>query len=67
MINCLMFEEEGEKDPSKLIDDLPECFMVTWEELMGMMSAVGYDIRSEDTLEIPNYPISTYGGRHSKP
>ena len=44
MINCLMIEEEGEKDPSELIYDLPECFMMTWEELMGMTSAAGYDI-----------------------
>ena len=33
-INCLMTEEEGEEDPSELICDLPECFMMTWEELM---------------------------------
>ena len=43
-INCLMTEEEGEKDPSELIYDLPECFMMTWEELMGMTSTIGYDI-----------------------
>ena len=43
-INCLMSKEEGEKDPSELIYDLPECFMMTWEELMGMTSAAGYDI-----------------------
>ena len=28
-INCLISEEEGEKDPSELIYDLPECFMMT--------------------------------------
>ena len=66
-INCLMIEEEEEKDPSKLIYDLPKCFMMTWEELMGMKFAVGYDIWSKDTTEIPNYPTSTYGGRHFKP
>ena len=37
-INCLISKEEGEQDPSKLIYDLPECFMMTWEELMGMTS-----------------------------
>ena len=26
-----MTKEEGEKDPSVLIYDLPECFMMTWE------------------------------------
>ena len=62
-----MFEEEGEKDLFKLIYDLPKCFMMTWEELMGMKFAVGYDIWSKDTTEIPNYPTTTYGGRHFKP
>ena len=33
-INCLMSEEEGEKDLSELICDLLECFMMTWEELL---------------------------------
>ena len=28
-INCLMSKEEGEKDPSELIYDLPKCFMMT--------------------------------------
>ena len=37
-INCLMIEEESEEDSSGLIYDLPECFMMAWEELMGMMS-----------------------------
>ena len=45
-INCLMSKEEGEKDPSELIYDLPECFMMTWEKLMGMTSVAGYDIWS---------------------
>ena len=39
-----MTKEEKEEDPFELIYDLPECFMMIWEELMGMMSAVGYDI-----------------------
>ena len=66
-INCLMSKEEGEKDPSELIYDLPKCFMMTWEELMGITSTVGYDIWSEDAVETPNYPTSTFGGRFFKP
>ena len=31
------------------------------------MSTTGYDVRSEDTAEIPNYPTSIYEGRHFKP
>ena len=57
-----MTGEEGEKDPSKLIYDLPECFMMTWEKLMGMISTTAYDIWSEVATETLNYPISTYGG-----
>ena len=67
MINCLMTEEESEEDLSELIYDLPECFMMTWEELMGMMSTTGYDIWSEVVIETINYPTSTNGGRHFKP
>ena len=66
-INCLMIEEESKEDPSKLIYDLPECFMMTWEELMGMTSTAGYDIWSEDILETKNYPISINGERPFKP
>ena len=66
-INCLIPKGEREEDPSKLICDNPECFMMTWEELMGMTYTTGYDIWSEDTAKIPNYPTSTYGGRHFKP
>ena len=66
-INCLMSEEEGEKDPSELIYDLPKCFMMTWEVLMGMTSATGHNIRSEDATKTPNYLTSTYGRRHFKP
>jgi len=66
-INCLMIEEEGEEDLSKLICDLSECFMMTWEELMGMMSTIGNDIWSEDVTETTNYPTSINGGRHFKP
>ena len=66
-INYLIFEEEGEEDLSELIYDLPECFMMTWEELMGMTSTTGYNIWSEDTTEILNYLTSTHGGRLFKP
>ena len=37
-INCLMTEEENKEDLSDLIYDLPECFMITWEELMDRTS-----------------------------
>ena len=67
MINCLMAKEKSEEDPSKMIYDLPKCFMITWEELMGMTTAVGYDIWSEDVTKTTNYPTSTNGGRHFKP
>ena len=66
-INCLMTEEESKEDPSELIYDLPECFMMTWEELMGMTFATGYGIWSEDVPKTKNYPTSTNGGRHFKP
>ena len=60
-------EEEGEEDPSDLIYDIPECFMMMWEELMGITCTTGYDIWSEDNSKIPTYPTSTYEGRHFKP
>ena len=66
-INYLMTEEESEEDPSELIYDLPEYFMMTWEELMGMTSIAGYDIWSEDVRETTNYPTFTNGRRHFKP
>jgi len=62
-----MIEEESKKDPSKLIYDLLECFMMTWEELMGMTSTVGYDIWSEEVAETTNYSTSINRGRHFKP
>ena len=37
-INCLMTKEESKEDPSDLIYDLPECFMMTSEELMDRTS-----------------------------
>ena len=50
-----------------MIYDLPEYFMMTWEELMGIAFAAGYDIWSEDTIEFLNYQTSTHGGRYFKP
>ena len=41
--------------------------MMTWEEIIGMTSITGYDLWSEDTTKIPNYPIATYEGRQFKP
>ena len=68
-IICLMIEEESKENPSELIYDLPECFMMTWEELIDRTSTTttGYDIRNEEVLEIKNYSTSTNGGRHFKP
>ena len=66
-INCLIIEEESKEDSSELIYDLPECFMMTWEELMGMTSTTWSDIWGEDVIETTNYPTSTNGGRHFKP
>ena len=66
-INCLMTEEESEMDPSEFIYDLPVCFMITWEELMGMTSTTGYNICSQDVTKTTNYPTSINGGRHFKP
>ena len=37
-INCLVIEEESKEDPSELIYNLPERFMMTWEELMDRTS-----------------------------
>ena len=62
-----MTEEESKEDLFELIYDLPRCFMMTQEELMGMTSVVGYDIWSEDVTETTNYPTPTNGGRHFKP
>ena len=62
-INCLMTKEESKKDPYELIYDLPKCFMMTWEELMGRTFTTGYDIWSEDVLETKNSLTSINGGR----
>ena len=66
-MNCLMTEEEGEEDLYELIYNLPKCFMMTWEELMGMTFTAGYDICSEDVTKTTNHPTSTNGVRHFKP
>ena len=65
-INCLMIEEENKEDPSDLIYDLLECFMMTWEELMDKTSTttIGCDIWNDEIPEPENYPTSTSGGRH---
>ena len=52
-----------------MIYDLPECFTMTWEELMDRTSTTtttGYDVWNE-IPELENYPISTNGERHFKP
>ena len=68
-INCVMTEEVCKEDSSKLIHELPECFMMTWEEPMDGTSTttIGYDIRNEEVPEPKNYSTSTNGGRHFKP
>ena len=48
-INFLMIEEGNKKDLSDLIYDVPECFMMTWQELISRTSTttIGYDIWNE--------------------
>ena len=55
-----MTEEKNKEDLSDLIYDLPECFMMTWEELMDRTSTTttGYDIWNE-ILEQENNQTST--------
>ena len=45
-----MTQEESKEDPSELIYDLPECFMMTWEELMDktFTTTTGYDLWNEE-------------------
>ena len=64
-----MTQEESKEDPSELIYDLPECFMMTWEELMDRTSTttIGYDIWNEEIPEPKNNQTLTNGGRHFKP
>ena len=66
-INCLMTEEGNKEDPSGLIYDLPECFVMTWDELMDGTSTTtaGYDIWNEIAKQ-ENSQTSTNGGRHFK-
>ena len=67
-INCLLTEEENKEDPSDLIYEVPECFTMTWEELMGRKSTTttGYDVWNE-IPEPENNQISTNRGRHFEP
>ena len=64
----MMTEEDNKEDPFDLIYDLPECFMMTWEELMDKTSVTitRYDIWNE-VLEQENNQTPTNGGRHFKP
>ena len=64
-----MIEEESKEDLSNLIYDLPECFMMTWEELRDITSTTTtkYDILNEEIPEPENYQILTNGGRHFEP
>ena len=68
-INCLMTEEESKEDPSELIYDLPECFMMTWEELINRTSTttIQYDIWNEETPELENFQTPRNGRRHFEP
>ena len=68
-INCLIIEEESKEDPSKLIYDLPECFMMTWEELMDRTSTTTtrYDIWNEEVPETKNYSTLINERRNFKP
>ena len=63
-----MTKEENKEDLSSLIYDLPECFMMTWEELMDKTSTTttGYDIWNEVPKQ-ENNQSSTNEGRHFKP
>ena len=63
-----MTEEENKEDPSNLIYDLPECFMMTWEELMDRASTTttGYE-KWNETPKPENNQTSTNKGRHFKP
>ena len=63
----MITEEENKEDPSDLIYDLPECFMMTWEEMdRTSTTTTGYDIWNE-IPEPENYQTSTNMGRLFKP
>ena len=67
-INCLMSEEKGEEDPSEWFMTYPSALWWLGKSWwVCMPSAIGYDIWSEDATEAPNYPTSTYVGRHFQP
>ena len=63
-----MTEEENKEDSSDLIYDLPECFMMTWEELMDRTSTTttGSDLWNEVPGQ-ENDQTSINKGRHLKP
>ena len=63
-----MTEEENKEDPSDLIYDLPECFMMTWEELMDRTSTTttGHDLWNKISKPEDNQ-TPTNRGRHFKP
>ena len=63
-----MTEEENKEDPSDLIYDLPECFIMTWEELMDRTSTTttGNDIWNEVPEPKDNQTL-TNRGRHFEP
>ena len=68
-VNCLMTEEENKEDPSDLIYDLLECFMMTLEELKDRTfttTTTGYDIWNEVPKQ-ENNQTSINGERHFKP
>ena len=45
-INFLMTKEESKVDPSEMIYDLPQYFMMTWEELMDRTSTTTTSTRN---------------------
>ena len=64
-----MTEKESIEDPSNLIYDLLECFMMTWEELIDRTSttATRYDIWNEEVPETKNYSTLINERRNFKP
>ena len=66
--HCLMTEKDNKEDPSDLINDLPECFTMTREELMDRTFATvtRYDIWNEVPKQ-ENNQTSINGERHFKP
>ena len=48
-----MTEEENKEDQSNLIYVLPECFMMTWEELMPQDMTYGMKYQNSRTTKYP--------------